>query len=134
MYLLDTNIVSDLARKNPNKSVIEFILSLEKIIISVITVEEIEFGIQRVKNKTQKEFLLNWWLEFFQLEPDVILLDLKIAKLSSEFRASSEAKGKIMQQADSIIAATAKLSNLILVTRNTKDFSNLGIKLLNPFS
>ena len=134
MYLLDTNIVSELARKNPNKSVIEFILSLEKIIISVITVEEIEFGIQRVKNKTQKEFLLNWWLEFFQLEPDVILLDLKIAKLSSEFRASSEAKGKIMQQADSIIAATAKLSNLILVTRNTKDFSNLGIKLLNPFS
>jgi toxin FitB len=134
MYLLDTNIISELARKNPNKSVIEFILSLEKIIISIITVEEIEFGIHRVKNKTQREFLMSWWSDFFQLEPEVVLLDLKIAKLSGEFRASSEVKGKIMQQADSVIAASAKLSNLILVTRNTKDFSKLGIKILNPFS
>ncbi len=131
-YLLDTNVISELARKKPNPSVLEFFESLDEITISVITVEEIEFGIERLP-QAQRKNLWRWWSALLSLPPNVLEIDDKIAKLAGNLRAKQEAKGKSRTQADMLIAATAISNGLILVTRNTKDFSDSGVSVLNPF-
>lgn len=131
-YLLDTNVISELARKVPKSSVIEFFESLDEITISVITIEEIEFGIERVP-ANQKKYLWKWWSALLSLPPIVLGVDEKIAKLAGNLRAKQESKGKSRTQADMLIAATAITNGLILVTRNTKDFSECGVSVLNPF-
>lgn len=131
-YLLDTNVISELARKNPNPSVIEFFESLDEITVSVITIEEIEFGIERLP-QNQRKYLWKWWSALLSIPPKVLMIDQKIAKLAGNLRAKQGAKGKSQTQADMFIAATAISNGLILVTRNTKDFSESGISVLNPF-
>jgi len=130
-YLLDTNVISELARKKPNPSVLEFFESLDEITLSVITIEEIEFGIEKLP-VAQRKTLLKWWSALLSLPPNVLEIDDKIAKLGN-LRAKQEGKGKIRTQADMLIAATAITKGLILVTRNTKDFSDSGVSVLNPF-
>jgi predicted nucleic acid-binding protein len=131
-YLLDTNVISELARKNPNPSVIEFFESLEEITVSVVTIEEIEFGIERLP-LNQRKHLWKWWSALLSLPPLVLGIDENTAKLAGNLRAKQEAKGKSRTQADMLIAATAISNGLILVTRNTKDFSDSGVSVLNPF-
>jgi toxin FitB len=125
-------MISELARKKPNPSVLEFFESLNEITLSVITIEEIEFGIEKLPTQ-QRYHLLKWWSALLALPPKIIEIDDKIAKLAGNLRAKQETKGKIRSQADMLIAATAILNGLVLVTRNTKDFSDLGVSLLNPF-
>lgn len=131
-YLLDTNVVSELARKIPNSSVIEFFESLDEITLSVVTIEEIEFGIERLP-ANQRKYLWKWWSALLSLPPVILGIDEKIAKLAGNLRAKQESKGKSRTQADMLIAATAISNGLILVTRNTKDFSECGVSVLNPF-
>ena len=131
-YLLDTNVISELARKKPNPSVLEFLESLDEITLSVITIEEIEFGIEKLP-ASQRKSLWKWWSALLSLPPNVLGIDDKVAKLAGNLRAKQEAKGKTRSQADMLIAATAITKGLVLVTRNTKDFSDLGVSVLNPF-
>lgn len=131
-YLLDTNVISELARKKPSPSVLEFFESLDEITVSVITIEEIEFGIERLP-ANQRKYLWKWWSALLSLPPIVLSVDEKIAKLAGNLRAKQESKGKTRTQADMLIAATAITNGLILVTRNTKDFSECGVSVLNPF-
>ena len=76
---------------------------------------------------------MKWWSALLSLPPNVLEIDDKIAKLAGNLRAKQEGKGKIRTQADMLIAATAITKGLILVTRNTKDFSDSGVSVLNPF-
>lgn len=131
-YLLDTNVISELARKVPNPSVIEFFESLDEITISVVTIEEIEFGIERLPT-SQRKYLWKWWSALLSLPPVILGIDDKIAKLAGNLRAKQETKGRSRTQADMLIAATAIANGLILVTRNTRDFSECGVSVLNPF-
>ncbi len=132
LYLLDTNIISELARKYPNSKVIAFVESLDEITISSITVEEIDFGINRVNEKTGV-VLLKWWDSFLSIPPHVIAIDENIARIAGGIRASLEKSGKQITQADALIAASALSTGRILVTRNIKDFVDCGVKLYNPF-
>lgn len=131
-YLIDTNVISELARKVPNSSVLNFFESLDVITLSVVTIEEIEFGIERL-SVNQRKYLWKWWSALLSLPPIILGVDEKIAKLAGNLRAKQESKGRGRTQADMLIAATAISNGLILVTRNTKDFSECGVSVLNPF-
>ncbi|MBK8394739.1 MAG: type II toxin-antitoxin system VapC family toxin [Leptospiraceae bacterium] len=131
-YLIDTNVISELARKVPNSSVLNFFESLDVITLSVVTIEEIEFGIERL-SVNQRKYLWKWWSALLSLPPIILVVDEKIAKLAGNLRAKQESKGRGRTQADMLIAATAISNGLILVTRNTKDFSECGVSVLNPF-
>jgi len=131
-YLLDTNVISELARKSPNPSVLDFFETIDDITMSVVTLEEIEFGIERLP-ASQRKTLLKWWSALLSLPPIIIPVEEKIAKLAGQLRARQESKGRSKSQADMLIAATAISNGLILVTRNTKDFYELGVSVLNPF-
>ena len=140
-FILDTNIISEFISKNPNQNVIDYINSIdeEKIYISVITIGEIRFGIERLDKKYQDkkiERLIDW------LENDLInrfsnrILDIDTSIMIKWGQISSQAQtiGKILPIMDSLIASTCLVKDKILITRNTKDFEQLGIKIINPFN
>ena len=132
-YLLDTNVISELTKKVPDSSLVEFWSRLEEITISVITLEEIEFGIGRMKT-SKKEILEKWWDEFKNIPPQILPITPEVARISANLRSKEELNGRVITQADSLLSATSLLTGRIFVTRNTKDFQNMGIALLNPFS
>ena len=132
-YLLDTNVISELTKKVPDSSVVEFWSRLEEITISVITLEEIEFGIGRMRT-SKKEILEKWWDEFKNIPPQILPITPEVARISANLRSKEEWNGRVITQADSLLSATSLLTGRIFVTRNTKDFQNMGIALLNPFS
>ena len=132
-YLLDTNVISELTKKVPDSSVVEFWNRLEEITISVITLEEIEFGIGRMRT-SKKEILEKWWDEFKNIPPQILPITPEVARISANLRSKEELNGRVITQAYSLLSATSLLTGRIFVTRNTKDFQNMGIALLNPFS
>ncbi len=132
MYLVDTNIISELTRPNRNLGVVNWISQQETLVFSVISYHELRYGINRSKNE-QKKKLEAWWSEFLSYSPEFLPIDIHISNLSSVLRSKSETSGITMTLADSLIAATAIHYNKTLVTRNVSDFKKCGMSLLNPF-
>jgi predicted nucleic acid-binding protein len=129
MYLCDTNIISELARPRPNPGVVAWAEMVVPINLSIITVEEIFYGLA-----WQPHPRIRAWFEVF-LDTHCTLLPVTvhIAKHGGQLRGELQARGKVRTQADMLIAATAHLHQLTLVTRNVSDFEDCAIPLLNPF-
>lgn len=133
MYLIDTNVLSELTKRQADTQVVNFFAGCEKIVISAITLHEISFGIDRSAPGKRAKLQL-WFDKFMQNGPEIIDVNQHIALVSGAIRAFSESKGRPMAIADSILAASAQSRKLILATRNTKDFEFCNIALLNPFT
>jgi predicted nucleic acid-binding protein len=129
IYLLDTNIISELTKPRPNDGVIAWLNGRDDTALSAVTVEEIRFGVI-ARNLPA----LVRWAEDFISAQTVLPVDGNIAHLSGHFRGEFRRRGITRKQADMLIAATAQHHNLTLVTRNTRDFEGCGIGLLNPFT
>jgi toxin FitB len=128
-YLLDTCVISELARRKPDPGVVAWASGVTRLALSVITVDEIHFGLAWRPN----ERIRAWVEAFFQRHP-ILDVTAPIARRAGELRGTLAARGSVRQQADMLIAATAQAHQLTLVTRNTRDFEACGIGLLNPFS
>lgn len=127
--LCDTNILSELARPQPNAGVQTWADRLTTIVLSVITVEEVYYGLAAKPNAR-----IQAWMEQFLAEQVQILpITREIAQGCGQLRGQLHAKGLVRSQADMLIAATAQVHQLTLVTRNTRDFEGCGVGLLNPF-
>ncbi|HVR37959.1 MAG TPA: type II toxin-antitoxin system VapC family toxin [Thermoanaerobaculia bacterium] len=129
-WLTDTNVVSELVRARPNAGVLEWAAAVERISVSVVTVEEIFFGLAWKPNPRIRA----WFNDFFADSCDVVPITQEIAEHAGILRGELRAKGISRSQADALIAATAQLRGLTLVTRNVRDFAGLRIDLLNPFT
>jgi toxin FitB len=129
-FLCDTNIISELARPQPNPGVLAWSTQVSSIYLSVITIEEIAYGLASKPNaRVQK-----WFQEILKDYCHVLPITPEIAQRSGEVRGQLRSYGKARTQADMLIAATAHLHQLTLVTRNTRDFEDCSISLLNPFT
>ena len=132
MYLLDTNVISELRRVKPHGAVVAWIQSIEDkdLYLSAVTIGEIQAGIEITREQdVTKAVQIERWLDLVADTYNVLPMD------SSVFRVWA----KLMHRAsetlyeDAMIAATAKVHHLTVVTRNVADFQGLGVKLLNPF-
>ena len=133
MYLVDTNVISELSRKNPNQGVIDWFQQQQSLSLSSITLEEITFGVERIP-ADQNARLLDWLGKLLAIPPEILVIDDKIAQLAGQLRAKREKAGRPVAQADMLIAATALVFGRVLVTRNTKDFADCGVTVFNPFA
>ncbi len=129
MKLWDTNIISELARRQPQPSVLEWVKQEEDPAVSVVTIDELFFGLRwRPHPRIQS------WLEsFLDTRCEILPVTEDIARLGGELRGEIRAKGQVRAQADMWIAATARIHGLPLVTRNVKDFEGCGVEIINPF-
>ncbi len=133
-YLLDTNIVSEIVRRSPNKAVIAWLDQLpgEALYVSVLTLGEIRKGIEALTDRRRRE-KLRLWLEHelpAWFEGRVLPVDLAVADRWGRLLAEV---GRPVPTIDSLLAATALYHELRLVTRNSGDFEYPGLEVINPF-
>ncbi len=128
-FLFDTNVLSELARPQPQPSVLSFTSGLSQIALSAITVDEVFYGLTAKPN-----LRIRAWFEMFIASHCFVLpVTEAIAKQAGEMRGKLQTEGQPRTQADMLIAATAKTHQLTLVTRNIKDFQGCDLLLLDPF-
>ena len=132
MYLLDTNVVSELRRPQPHRSVLRWIAGVpsDQLFLSAVTGGEIQAGIENVRERDpQKAHELEIWLEQVIDSYGVLPMD---ATAFREWARLKRQRSRALLE-DAMIAATATVHRLTLVTRDVRDFRRLGVPLLNPF-
>ncbi len=136
-YLLDTCVISEFTRRQPNQNVIDWIDSIdeEKLFISVISVGEIQRGIERLPNSHRKTELLGWMNNGLlqRFSGRITGIDAPTMFVWGSLTARLETAGQPMSVMDSLITASALQNNLIVVTRNIADFLPSGVQLINPW-
>ena len=136
-YLLDTCVLSEFTRRQPDQRVINWLDSIEeeKLFISVITVGEIQRGIERLPDSHRKTELLVWMNSGLlkRFAERMIAIDAPTMFMWGSLTARLEAAGQLMNVMDSLIVASALQNNLIVATRNVADFLPGGVQVINPW-
>jgi toxin FitB len=136
-YLLDTNVISELISKQPNKKVREWLDRLDPnaIYLSVVTIGEIRKGIEKLLPSKRRDAVKEW------LEADLLLrfqgrileITAEVMLIWGELTGRLEKEGRPITAIDSLIAAIALQGNYCLVTRNEHDFQHTGVTTINPW-
>jgi toxin FitB len=128
-YLVDTNVISEVMRKNPDPGVTAWFQTLDRVATSVICLDELVYGLRRRQAYGKEAWLRRMLADVGQILP----VTHSAAQWSGERRALLESQGTTVHQADALIAACAWEHRLVLATRNIRDFEGYGIPLFNPF-
>ncbi len=135
MYLLDTNVVSELRKRDRcdgNVAAWYTGVSDDELFLSVLVLGEIRRGIERIRDRdTQQCAALEQWLQDVtrRYAQRIVPIEERVADAWGQLYYIRN-----VPVVDGLMAATAKVHNLTLVTRNTHDVQGLGVNLLNPFS
>ncbi len=132
MYLLDTNVISELRRARPHGAVAAWFKTVRKgtIGIPAAAIGEIQAGIEITRKQDEERAReLESWLERVLTHYEVIPMDATIFREWAKLIANRSDHLFL----DGMIAATARVHRLTVVTRNTKDFEDFGVQLFNPF-
>jgi toxin FitB len=132
VYLLDTNVVSELRKPRPNPKVIAWIQDADDpdLHLSAVTIGEIQAGIEvmRTQNPAKAEQLEAW---AGQVADSYNVLAMDAACFRRWAKLMHRQSSTVYE--DAMIAATALVHDLTVVTRNVRDFSRFGVPVLNPF-
>ena len=127
IYLLDTNIISEPTKLNPNDKVLQKLAdNLEYSCISAVTWAEMLSGIKSLPEGKRKNGLLDYSIEYVQKQYEILSFDASAANIYSDLYERLKSKGSPVQRFDLLIAAIAISNNLILVTQNVSDFKDIA--------
>jgi predicted nucleic acid-binding protein len=132
MYLLDTNVISELRKPKPHGAVVAWLSSIDDncLFLSAVTIAEIQIGIEITRDQDEaKAAEIEAWLDLVSGSYNVLPMDA--ATFRAWARLMHHRSDTVYE--DAMIAATAKLHNLTVVTRNVADFKPFGVPVLNPF-
>lgn len=137
-YLIDTNIASETVRPEPDEGVLAWLDSVpdEALHLSVLSLGEIRFGIEALKGSPRKKERLRVWLEQHVpewFEDRILAVDAAVVDRWGRLQGESRTQGRTLPAVDSLLAATALVHDLRLVTRNTKDFRVPGLEVMSPW-
>ncbi len=137
-FLLDTNVVSEWTKPHPNPGVVQWLETVNEddVFLSVVTFAELRHGIERLAAGARRRKLDQWLRSELpaRFEGRIALIDGAVADEWGRLVAQREASGKSIHAMDALIAATARVHGLTLVTRNVSDFSASLKALVNPWS
>lgn len=132
MYLLDTNVVSQLRKPRPHGAVVAWVRAADEaqLFLSAVTIAEIQAGVEVVRDQDEvKAAQIEAWLDLVASSYNVLAMD------ATTFRVWAKLMHRRSDTVyeDAMIAATATVHHLTVVTRNVSDFRRFGVKMLNPF-
>ena len=133
MFLLDTNIVSELRRSRPHAAALNWIQSVpqEQLYLSAVTIGEIQAGIEVTRQQDSiKAEALERWLNGVLTTHEILPVDANAFRVWAKL--THRQSDSFVQ--DTLIAAVAIVHDLTVVTRNARDFEHTGVRLLDPFA
>jgi toxin FitB len=136
-YLLDTCVISEIVKPAPSSRVITWINSIpsERLFLCSLTIGEIRKGLTKLPESKKKERLTDWLNTLIENYKDRIYpIDITVAENWGVMQGKAENEGMPMSSIDSLIAATSYTYNLVLVTRNEKDFQTSKLPIINPWN
>jgi toxin FitB len=137
-FLLDTNVVSEWMKPRPNPGVVAWLAAADedRTFLSVITLTELRYGIERMADGNRRKRLEGWLTVELPLrfEGRILPIDPSVADVCGTVVARSEAVGRRMEVMDAFLAATAEVHRLTVVTRNASDFLAVVRNVLNPWT
>ena len=137
-FLLDTNVVSEMVKPRPDPGVAEWLAGIDedRVFLSVVTLAEIRFGVARLPAGRRRQSLQDWLHGELlpRFDRRIMPVDNDIALTWGDVTAECAAAGHAIEAMDGLIAATARVHSLELVTRNSRDFEAAMITVHNPWS
>jgi predicted nucleic acid-binding protein len=136
-FLLDTNCISELVRPTPEPRVLGWMEAADEtmLYLSVLTMGEIRKGLAGLA-QGKRRTLLETWLEVelhARFSGRIVPIDAAIANRWGQLAADAKRAGKPLSIIDGLLAATALHHDLTVVSRNTSDFTNTHVQVLNPW-
>lgn len=136
--LLDTNVVSELVRKQPDNKVVSWIESHDEssLYLSVITLGELVKGITKLRDDTRVKRLERWVYHdlVHRFEGRILSVDASVMVSWGRIQGHAARDNFTLPIMDSMIAATAIEHNMIVATRNTEDLIRCGADVINPWN
>ena len=133
VYLLDTNVISETARKKPDPKVLSWIGQLQALVVPSVAVFEIASGIQRLPIGGKRAFLEEWFAELLGSNGDVMPFDREAALACAALEAEARHERRTVETRDLFILAIAKSRALGIATRNIAHFRGFGVPVYDPF-
>lgn len=137
-WLLDTCVVSELGRKRPDRRVLRWMRDAQDDLqfLSVLTLGELRKGAAKAADPARREAIRRWIDEEIAVTfSDAILpVDLAVAERWGSLCGEAERRGRPRPAIDALLAATALVHGLTLVTRNVSDVEWTGVLVFNPFN
>jgi predicted nucleic acid-binding protein len=131
-YLLDTNIISELRKPRPHGAVLAWFNQLQEkqISISAFTIGELQSGIERTRTQDERKAKeIELWVE--RLTESLAILPMDVSCFREWARLMHTKSDRLLE--DAMIAATARVHQLTVATRNERDFEQFGVPIMNPF-
>ena len=132
MFLLDTNIVSELRKPKPHGGVVAWVSANDttSLYLSAMTIAELQRGVEMTREQdADKANEIEVWLEQLMFTGQVLAMDAAVCR---EWARLMHRRSDTLVE-DAFIAATARVHRLVVATRNVRDFKTLGVETLNPF-
>jgi predicted nucleic acid-binding protein len=138
MTVLDTNVVSEVLKPDPEGNVVAWLSAQQRseVLITSITHAEVLYGVERLPEGKRKSSLANEIenLLIHEFQGRILPFDEDAARMYAPIMSSRLSIGRPVSQFDAMIAAITRSHNAVLATRNTKDFEHCGIRLINPWA
>ena len=132
-WLIDTNIISEWVKPRPDVAVVRWLEEVDedRAFLSVISLAEIRFGVERLPPGRRRTRLNHWVREELptRFEGRIVPVDEEVADACGRLLAQARGSGRGLEAMDALIAATCEARDLVLATRNLADFQDLGIEL-----
>ena len=134
MIILDTNVISELMKAEPDQTVAAWLSNLSGLCIATtaVTVSEIEYGIGRLPDGARRRDIAERFAVLIAAM-NVLPLDAPSATFAGRFRAEREQMGMPVTPSDMMIAGIVKVADATLATRNGRDFEHLPVTCVNPW-
>ena len=132
MFLLDTNVVSELRRAKPHGAVLAWIRSVNDmdLNVSAVTLGELQAGVELTREQDEaKARELQDWVDLMAVSYNVLPMDGAAFRMWAKL---IHRKSDTLNE-DAMIAAVARIHRLTVVTRNVEDFASFGVTVFNPF-
>ena len=137
-YLIDTCVIGEVVKPKPSVKVLSWLKKQEEsqLYISVLTLGEISKGIEKIKDEKRKKELHLWLTDDLRerFSGRILPVNEQVAMTWGQIQGKAELRGKSMPAIDGLIAATALVFDMIVVTRNTSDMEESGVVLLDPWN